>query len=52
MNWVIGEVGDINPPGGGLSLDRDWVVDWLEGVRDLEEKQSRLWEIFHLGGLG
>jgi hypothetical protein len=37
MNWVTGEVEDIDPPGGGVAFDRDWVVDWLEGVRELEE---------------
>jgi hypothetical protein len=46
MDGVIGEVEDINPPGGGVSFDRDWVIDWLEGVRDLKEELSRLREVF------
>jgi hypothetical protein len=31
-------VEDIYPEGGGVVLDRDLVVKWFEGVRELEEE--------------
>jgi hypothetical protein len=52
MNRVIGQVEDIYPVGGGDTLDRGWVVEWLHGVRKLEEKLGRLREVLDLGGHG
>jgi hypothetical protein len=45
MNGVIGQVEDIHPKGGGVVLDRGGNVQWLEGVRELEEKLCRLREV-------
>jgi hypothetical protein len=50
MNWFIGEVEDMNPPGREVPLYRDWVADLLEGVREPEEKLSRLRAVFDLRG--
>jgi hypothetical protein len=52
MNGVIGQVDDIHPIGGGVVLDRDWVVQWLEGVRELKHELCWFREILHLGGQG
>jgi hypothetical protein len=35
MDGVMGKVEDIYPEGGGVTLDRGGVVEWLEGVREL-----------------
>jgi hypothetical protein len=52
MNGVIGKVEDIYPEGGGLVRDREWVVNWLEGVREREEEMCRFREVFDLEGHG
>jgi hypothetical protein len=52
MNGVIGQVEDIYPEGGGITLDRGRVVYWLHGVRKLEEKLGRLREVLDMGGQG
>jgi hypothetical protein len=45
MNGVIGQVEDIYPKGGVVGLDRGGSVQWLEGVRELEDERSRLREV-------
>jgi hypothetical protein len=52
MNEVIGHVEDLDPLGGRVVLDRGWIVDWLQGVRKLEEKLGRLREVLELRGHG
>jgi hypothetical protein len=37
MDRVIGQVDDIYPEGGGVTLDRGGNVHMLEGVRELED---------------
>jgi hypothetical protein len=43
-------VEDIHSEGGGVVFDRDWVVDWLESVREREEELCSLREVLDLGG--
>jgi hypothetical protein len=45
MNGVIGQVEDIYPEGRGVGLDRGGSVQWMEGVRELEDELSRLMEV-------
>jgi hypothetical protein len=41
MDGFIGQVEDIYPEEGGVTLDRGGDVHWLECVRELEEELGR-----------
>ena len=41
MDGFIGQVDDIYPQGGGVTLDRYGNVYWLKRVRELEEELGR-----------
>jgi hypothetical protein len=48
MDGIIGQVEDIYPGGGGVTLDRDGSVHGLEGVRELKDELGRLMEVLYL----
>jgi hypothetical protein len=50
MDGVIGQVEDIHPEGGGVTLDRCGDVHWLDRVRKLEEELECLGHVLHLAG--
>jgi hypothetical protein len=48
MDGVIGQVEDISPRGGGVTLDRGGNVHELEDVRELEDELGRFKEVLYL----
>jgi hypothetical protein len=48
MDGVIGQVEDISPKGGGVTLDRDGSVHGLEGVRELEDELGMFMEVLYV----
>jgi hypothetical protein len=48
MNGVTGQVEDIYPEGGGVTLDRGGNVHGFEGVHELEDELGRFREVLYL----